>query len=258
MRLATFNLLHGQSLSDSRVDPDRLRAAVRELDPDVLGLQEVDRSQPRSGHLDLAAVAADAMGARACRFVPAIDGTPGGRWSPARDEPDPSRPAYGIALLSRLPVVSWQVTRLPALPMRSPVLTGTRRVILARDEPRVAVAGVLQTAAGPMTVATTHLSFVPGWNAVQLRRLLAALRPLPRPTVLMGDLNIPGALPRALAAWRPLVCDKTFPAGEPKVQLDHVLALGDVPPVVDAEVTLLPLSDHRAVTVELAEPGPGL
>ena len=251
MRLATFNVLHGRSVADGRVDTNRLRAAVRELDADVLGLQEVDRNQPRSGGVDLAAAAAEAMGATECRFVAAISGTPGERWSPARDTDPPHAPAYGIALVSRLPVRSWHVVRLPALPVRSPVLTGARRVILARDEPRVAVAAVVETVAGALTVATTHLSFVPGWNVVQLRRVLAALRRLPEPQVLMGDLNIPGRLPRALATWRPLARELTFPASQPRVQLDHVLALGAVPPVIEAAAPLLPLSDHRALVVEL-------
>ena len=39
MRLATFNLLHGRSTSDGVVDLDRLAAAVRTLNPDILALQ---------------------------------------------------------------------------------------------------------------------------------------------------------------------------------------------------------------------------
>ena len=82
MRLATFNLLHGRSLSDGVVDVARLRDAVAALDADVLGLQEVDRAQPRSGGHDLTAAAGTAMGGES-RFVPAIVGTPGGRWRAA-------------------------------------------------------------------------------------------------------------------------------------------------------------------------------
>jgi endonuclease/exonuclease/phosphatase family metal-dependent hydrolase len=62
----------------------------------------------------------------------------------------------------------------------------------------VLIAAVLETPAGPMTVANTHLSFVPGWNGAQLRRAARAVRSLPAPRVLLGDLNLPGALPRWL------------------------------------------------------------
>ncbi|WP_414638374.1 endonuclease/exonuclease/phosphatase family protein, partial [Actinomycetospora sp.] len=48
MRLATWNVQHGRSHEDGRVDLDRFAAAVGELDADVLALQEVDRVQPRS------------------------------------------------------------------------------------------------------------------------------------------------------------------------------------------------------------------
>jgi len=45
MRLATFNMLHGKSLTDGLVDLDRFADAVRTLDADVLALQGVDRGQ---------------------------------------------------------------------------------------------------------------------------------------------------------------------------------------------------------------------
>ncbi len=62
MPVVTFNILHGRTVGDG-VDPERLQECVRRLDPDVLALQEVDRGQPRSGHADLTAVAAEAVGA---------------------------------------------------------------------------------------------------------------------------------------------------------------------------------------------------
>ena len=43
MRLGTFNLMHGRSLTDGLVDADRIKTVVAGLDTDVLGLQEVDR-----------------------------------------------------------------------------------------------------------------------------------------------------------------------------------------------------------------------
>ncbi len=39
MRLATFNILHGRSLVDGRVDVARFADAVRGSDADVLALQ---------------------------------------------------------------------------------------------------------------------------------------------------------------------------------------------------------------------------
>ena len=255
MRVASFNILNGRAPADGGVDIDRLRVAVKLLDADVLGLQEVDRDQPRSHGLDLTAEVAAAMGGEG-RFAAAVIGTPGEKWRPARDSDPPAGPAYGIGLVSRLPVTRWLVTRLPSAPVRSPIVIPgpQRRVLWLRDEPRVLIAAVLDTPAGPMTVGNTHLSFVPGWNGAQLRRAARALRGLPAPRVLLGDLNLPGALPRWLTGWIPLAQALTFPTEEPRVQLDHVLGHGPgLPPVAAAGAREMALSDHRALIVDLGD-----
>jgi endonuclease/exonuclease/phosphatase family metal-dependent hydrolase len=287
VRLATFNVLHGRSLDDGLVDADRFQAAVAALDADVIGLQEVDLHQPRSGHLDLTALAAEALGAADHRFVAAVVGTPGvafrpagagvgwteersdrgdeGRWRldgpgpRARAiEPGPppldGEPQYGVALVSRFPVRRWLIHRLPAAPTRAPVPVGGR-VLLLPDEPRVLLAAVLDTPAGPVTAATTHLSFVPGWNVWQLRRVIQALRALPGPRVLLGDLNVPARVARFVSGWRVAARMPTYPASVPRIQLDHVLV--DPAAAVRVGAASTPptaVSDHRPLVVELELP----
>jgi endonuclease/exonuclease/phosphatase family metal-dependent hydrolase len=255
VRLATFNLLHGRSLSDGNVHAGRVAAAVADLDADVLGLQEVDRAQPRSGLLDLTAIAADALGAPAHRFAAAVVGTPGEAWQPWRSTDDNDHPLYGIALVSRWPVLRWQITQLPAAPIRSPVYAPKTGLLLLKDEPRVLLAAVVDTPHGPMTVATTHLSFVPGWNVRQLRTAVRALRALPAPRVLLGDLNLPGGPVRAFTGWRTLARLPTYPSPSPRAQLDHILAdprgaerLGRV---VQVRTPHAAVSDHRPLVVHL-------
>jgi endonuclease/exonuclease/phosphatase family metal-dependent hydrolase len=255
VRLATFNLLHGRSLSDGNVHAERITDAVAALDADVLGLQEVDRAQPRSGLLDLTTIAADALDAPVHRFAAAVVGTPGETWQPWRSDDDNTHPLYGIALVSRYPVLRWQITPLPAAPVRSPVYVPKAGVLLLKDEPRVLLAAVLDTPGGPLTVATTHLSFVPGWNVRQLRTAIRALRALPAPRVLLGDLNLPAGPIRAFTGWRTLARMATYPSPSPKAQLDHVLAdpqgrdeLGEV---VLARTPHAAVSDHRPLVVEL-------
>ena len=257
MRLATFNILHGRSLDDDRVDVDRFAEAVASLDADVVALQEVDRAQQRSACADLTAVAAEALGAREHRFVAALHGTPGLTWMAATGDEQPDSAAYGVALLSRLPVSSWQVVRLPTVSWTVPVLfPGQRRPKLVRDEPRVAVvATVTDPGTGnPVTVAGTHLSFLPGWGGWQLRRLSRSLRRSPGPVVLMGDLNLELEGARRASGMRPLVQADTFPAHAPDRQLDHVL-VGEQRPglvqVVASGARRLPLSDHLALVVDV-------
>jgi endonuclease/exonuclease/phosphatase family metal-dependent hydrolase len=251
MRLATFNILHGRSPADDRVDPSRLAAAVRELDADILGLQEVDRDQERSGRLDLTAVAAEAMGAQEHRFVAALSGTPGATWTAATGDDQPETAAYGVALLSRHPVRSWEVVRLPSLPGRVPMRFPDQRVPrLVSDEPRVAVAAVVETPDGDLSVTTTHLSFVHGWNVVQLRRVVKALGGCPQPRVLMGDLNMSPETARRASGLTAAVSEPTFPVGEPTRQLDHVLVDGLTGPFRGTSHAM-ELSDHRALVVDV-------
>lgn len=250
MRIATFNLLHGRSVDDGRVEPGRLSDAVTALDADVLALQEVDRNQPRSHGADLTALAAEAMGAADARFVAALIGTPGGAWTVATGKEADDSPGYGVALVSRYPMVSWDVVRLRAARAGLPMwLPGTRRPILVRDEPRVAVTAVLDGPSGLFTVCTTHLSFVPGWNRRQLRQVMASLAGCPEPLVLLGDLNMTSRPAARVSALLPLAAAPTFPVHRPTRQLDHVLASGGLRVTGPVEWPRLPLSDHRALVV---------
>ena len=257
MRVATSNLLGGRSLTDGAVRAEDLAAAAALLDADVIGLQEVDRAQPRSGGTDQAAVVAETVGARDWRFVPALEGTPGGAWSPSRadDGAATSGPSYGIALVSRLPVRSWAVRRFPPAPVGLPLLVpGSKGLTMVADEPRIALAAVVETAGGPVTVVTAHLSFVPGWNVRQVRAIARWARSLPGPRLLLGDLNLPGGVPALASGWTRLARMATYPSWRPRVQLDHVLA--EVPATdVRAEVVRLPVSDHCALLVDLPRLG---
>ncbi len=253
MRLATFNILHGRTPADDTVVLDRLREAVRVLDPDVLALQEVDRAQPRSHLADLTEVAAEAMGAVSHRFAAALTGTPGATWLAASETDVPGEASYGIALLSRYPARSYQVLRLPRIRPTVPLyLREPGKVVLVKEEPRAVLVGELDTPAGPLVVAGTHLSFVPGWNRRQLRRLRRDLATLPGPVVIMGDLNMEPPLPERLTGYRSLASHPTFPETEPVRQLDHILLRGELGRLVSSAAPELPLSDHRALVVELA------
>ena len=213
---------------------------MHEVDADVLGLQEVDRSQPRSARADQTALAADGVGrALAARSCPTVVGTPGvpgwrgwtGRRRRGRDGRSPTDgPTYGVGLVSRLPVRRWRVT-----PVRARRRSGCRcwcpsgarpRSSLVPDEPRAALAAVVEGPHGPFTVVATHLSFVPGCNVRQLRAIARWAAELPRPVLLLGDLNLPGALPARVTGWTARRVGADLPVVGPRVQLDHVLADG--------------------------------
>ncbi len=304
VRLATFNLLHGMTVLGGVPQPARddqgrvigpplvtddvpLRAAAAMLDADVIGLQEVDVDQPRSGGIHQVRSVAEALGAPHWRFAPSVAGTPGedgwlaaGETHEHASNPQPRTtalqrrradhddrpethdvravgPLYGVGLASRLPVREWRSTRFDPAPWSLPLLIPAEprpRFVRVPDEPRAAIAAVIEGSHGPFTVATAHLSFVPGYNVRQLRQLRRWLAGMPRPLVLLGDFNLPGRLPARITGWSPLVRQATYPSMRPRVQLDHVLADGFTARQLATavpEVHLLPVSDHGAVTVDV-------
>jgi len=256
LRVVTANLLHGQAL-DGTVSESALRTAVDDLGADLLAIQEVDRFQPRSGGVDQTAVAAQAGGFVASRFVPAVFGTPGpgGTWRPAQVEDGAltDGPTYGLALLSRWPVRAWHVLRFPPSRVGLPLkVAGRAGLVVVPDEPRTALAAIVEGPEGLLTVATAHLSFVPGRNVVQLRRIAQWLRRYPGPHILLGDLNLPGAVPSRTMGWHDLARTPTYPSWRPKIQWDHVLVDGETAPaVLDSAAVDLSFSDHLALRVDL-------
>jgi endonuclease/exonuclease/phosphatase family metal-dependent hydrolase len=144
---------------------------------------------------------------------------------------------WGIALLSRLPVRSVRTVELGRI---------AGRVDVAR---RVALVAEVEVGRALVTVAATHLSFVPPNAAVQLFRLRRHLPP-GRPTVVAGDCNLWGPVAAGVVGLRRAVRGRTYPADRPHSQLDHVLLSGHIQAVAG---TVLPAagSDHLPVQARL-------
>ena len=174
--------------------------------PTCSGCRRWTALQERSSLLDQTAVVADALGAAHWRFVPSLHGTPGPSptWTTATEDDGAltEGPTYGVGLVSRLPVREWHVRRFAPAPVAMPLMVpGVKGLTRIPDEPRVALAAVLDGPRGPMTVVTAHLSFVPGWNVAQLRALTRWALALPGPRLLVGDFNLPGAVARMVSRW---------------------------------------------------------
>ncbi len=67
MRLATFNILHGRSPVDGRVDVARFAAAVERIDADVLGVLAV--RMPVLGATDILSAKMRVLGEHYCDFT---------------------------------------------------------------------------------------------------------------------------------------------------------------------------------------------
>jgi endonuclease/exonuclease/phosphatase family metal-dependent hydrolase len=269
MRVATWNLLHGIALVDPQEAPN-LAQVARSISADLIGLQEVDRHQERSNYEHQTKKIADAMGLPYWVYAPAITGTPGESWEGATDshihshqhsESDPDQPHYGVGLASRYPISNIEVLRFKAAPISLPLLVPSNprpRMIKVADEPRVAIMADVETPLGIYTVATTHLSFVPGFNVKQLRQLTKKLSERTNPVLIFGDFNLPGKLAKFVSRWDSLAELPTYPTFNPRIQFDHIVARGLSEETIkraqeSAEVLQFPISDHCALVVEVTK-----
>jgi endonuclease/exonuclease/phosphatase family metal-dependent hydrolase len=252
LRIATYNLLSGRDIRFGRVDLDAAAAAIDRLEADVVAVQEVDRGLERSGGVHQVDELAALLGCTGV-FAPALLGDPTLRWErgPGAD-PDPGGPAYGIGLLSRLPLTAVAIV---ALPGGGPGAARPRRPnarhppIPYRDgEPRAALRVTVAAPWGPVAVTTAHLSFVPwrGRRQLAVTGAFAAGGPDGAAAVMLGDFNLPpGTVARILRrrGWRSAPAGATFPSFKPALQLDHLLVRGRLA-LDDVRVGPLGPSDH--------------
>ena len=248
-----------------------LSSAVQSLDSDVYALQEVDHFLPRSDARAQSRDIAEAMGARFWAMGPSVMGTPGEKWRKKNqnepkiithesDHAELMHECYGIAIVSKIPVKQWHHLHLGNSPLGLPLLVpgdetgkGRPRFLYVKDEPRLALAAVLENG---WTVINTHLSFVPLFNLVQLKKVKRWALHLAHSTgtkvVIVGDLNLPKNLPVAISSWKSLVTKNTYPSWGGKIQFDYLL----VPGSQDTFATPLSysptgISDHLPIGVEI-------
>ena len=96
LRVMSYNIKHGRG-NDGVVDLERAAAVIEAAAPDVVTIQEVDESCNRSGNVDEAVWLGERLGMTP--IFGAFMNYDGGR--------------YGMALLSRLPIIEWENHILP-------------------------------------------------------------------------------------------------------------------------------------------------
>ncbi len=200
LTFASYNIHKAIGL-DRRRDPDRILSVLREIDADVVALQEADRRFGRRvSALPLAAI---------------DDHTPY-RPVPLNERPD-SLGWHGNALLVRrdIDILDAAVVPLPTLEPR-----GAIRVDLATGGHRLRVVGM-------------HLDLSGLRRRQQVRSILGHISRCDGhcPTVLMGDFNEwalhGGAFREFGEQWRVLAPGRSFPSRRPVAQLDRIVVSGE-------------------------------
>jgi hypothetical protein len=261
VRVAIANVQGGRGTRvDSTLDAENnLRLAGSEVAADIVCFAEIDNDHPRSGHLNHLEVLRAGGSFSDARFAATLIGDPGPgrRWQTVTAESvsgEAPAHAYGIGIVSRIPVVRWRRLNLVgsrlSLPMAF-VLDGKTRVFPIPDEPRVALAATVDAGFGPVTMIGTHLSFIPSTSLRQLRRIVQWAEGFDEPFVIAGDLNLPPRLVRTM--FKQPLGDflPTYPAYKPKSQLDYILASSGLA-VSGLSTQHLSAGDHLSVAAEIS------
>jgi endonuclease/exonuclease/phosphatase family metal-dependent hydrolase len=228
LRVASYNIRKGVG-TDRRRNPERIIEVLREIDADVIALQEADRRfGTREGviprhlldeHTDWKPIA---VGKRAASMG----------W-------------HGNALLVRkqAEVIDCDAIHLPAL------------------EPRGAVTADIAIGGRTIRVVGMHLDLSGLWRRKQAAAILAhvAGRPSPHPTVMMGDLNewtaAAGCLRDFGRDYQFAGTGPSFHARRPIGRLDRIMVSRDLTVTdcgVHSSAASRSASDHLPIWAELA------
>ncbi|MCT7354225.1 endonuclease/exonuclease/phosphatase family protein [Streptomyces sp. 15-116A] len=240
LRVATYNI-HAGAGQDGVFDLDRTAGAIRELNADVIGLQEVDvHWGARSDFVDEARALAGKLGMRVF-FAPIYDLDPAAEGGERRQ--------FGVAILSRYPVLDAENHDITRLSTQTPDPV---------PAPAPGFAEVVVNVRGAhVHVYSTHLDYRsdPSVRAAQVGDMLAVLAEDRGPKILVGDFNAEAAAPELAPLWGPLRDAApdgggTYPAVDPVKRIDFVTVSPDVT-VTGARTVATDASDHRPVVTDL-------
>jgi endonuclease/exonuclease/phosphatase family metal-dependent hydrolase len=189
--VATWNI-HSAIGTDGRFAPERIGQVIKEMNADIVGLQEV----PLGGS-DWPDV---------LRFLQAATGFHGVE-GPTHCNPGRR---FGNAVLSRYPIIA------------------SRSIDLSfgRCEPRGALDADIDCHGHPLRIIATHLGLRPGERRAQIKTLLEVFGTNQMPMILMGDINEWLTWGRPLrmleSHFEAVPAPVTFPSRYPVFALDRI------------------------------------
>jgi len=238
IKFLTYNTHFGVGMDD-RLDLERIVQNILVVNPDIIGLQEVENGRITSQGVDMAQWYARALGMN-YYYYPAVN-----------------EHAFGCAILSKYPIINVTAFQLPTHKLERVLIHALIRI----------------NATFSLNVFVTHLGLQNDNTTAQIQFILNKTNAVSGPKVLMGDFNLYNDTPQirnvtafftdTASAFHPSNPGNTFPswpAPEPGNRIDFIFATGYTD-IVDSHVVtdMLPGvnaaweygSDHLPVTTTL-------
>lgn len=268
LRVMTYNIHHGAGNDactpppppppgvppppDCGLNLQRIADIIRAQDPDVVGLQEVDRFWARSAYVDQVAWLARELRMHSCYGANLVH------------EPDNHANVphqYGNAILSRYPILECTNTFLPMVLVEG-----------QRNEQRGLLAALVNVRGVPLRFYNTHLHTRYADRKAQVAAIVEQIGTPQEPVILVGDLNVVPApagtelvplYERFDDAWvkagdGPGYTYHADPVEDPDRRIDYIFISRNIT-VSDATVPITPVtrlaSDHYPVVADVALPG---
>lgn len=169
LKVMSFNIAHGLGI-DNKVDLEKTAQVIEQAQPDIVGLQEVDRCfTARSSFCDQASWLGNRLGMQAA-FGPNLDLTP--------LDPAMPRRQYGNAILSKFPIRHTKNHLM--VNIDGPGAAGEQRGMLE---------AVIQVEGTYLNFFSTHLSLEDEELQINVQQILEIGRKSRFPQILTGDFN---------------------------------------------------------------------
>ncbi|MGF7077766.1 endonuclease/exonuclease/phosphatase family protein [Mucilaginibacter sp. UYCu711] len=232
IRIMSYNVRHCSPPATGLIDIDGTAAAIKNQNPDIVALQEIDVNTGRDGKIDEAVELGKKTGMNVY-FGKAIDYGGG---------------EYGVAILSKYNLINPVVHKLPTLESTK----GEHRVLLTAE--------IRLPGGKSIMFGTTHLDAQgpPTNRDLQIKEIIDIAKTIKLPFILAGDLNAqPGTnvinkldqhFTRSCQT-----CGFTIPADRPNKTIDYIsFTPGSDFKVISHEVIVEPkVSDHAPILAVL-------
>ncbi len=230
LRVMAYNIHHAQPMGEDYIDLDGIARVIEQSGADLIALQEVDVDTERSGKGNQAEMLAQKLGMDFF-FAKSIDYGGGD---------------YGVAVLSRFPIIHQQIIPLPHVNQGAEQrVLGLVRVKLPTGK-EVSFASIHLDHKGD---ARDRLS--------QLSEVIRVTKEMDGPVILAGDFNaLPGSatMERVFNHFNPTCgdCGHTYPANSPSKTIDYIVYKDPANTLRVLENTVIEepkASDHRPVRI---------